>query len=245
MTSRTEWRLPVDPLETGRVCVDPLGSVARADPVESSFTEWGRAVGAAGTRGVREPLPHCARSRLLPGLPSPWMPWHLVLVRTSPAPGTGERGETRPVWTSVRSHRPDRVRSGGARVGSTSGFLIYGQVPYYWRSVFRELMVRVGFPSPAPGRCSIPPGEYGVWRSLVAHPLWERVVAGSNPVTPTSVRSLPRAADLPLRSATGTAVFRRSPRSAGRHGEARCPHPAPVVPRGARRPDRSIRTRPG
>src|SRR5699024_4210562 len=27
----------------------------------------------------------------------------------------------------------------------------------------------------------------GMWRSLVAHPLWERRVAGSNPVIPTSV----------------------------------------------------------
>src|SRR3979411_2799643 len=29
-----------------------------------------------------------------------------------------------------------------------------------------------------------------MWRSLVAHPLWERRVAGSNPVIPTIKRSL-------------------------------------------------------
>ena len=28
--------------------------------------------------------------------------------------------------------------------------------------------------------------KHGVWRSLVAHSLWERRVAGSNPVTPTT-----------------------------------------------------------
>src|SRR5699024_9565580 len=36
--------------------------------------------------------------------------------------------------------------------------------------------------------CAIPragPFRHGVWRRLVAHPLWERRVAGSNPVTPT------------------------------------------------------------
>ncbi len=30
--------------------------------------------------------------------------------------------------------------------------------------------------------------KHGVWRSLVAHSLWERRVAGSNPVTPTTHR---------------------------------------------------------
>src|SRR3954468_7301394 len=29
-------------------------------------------------------------------------------------------------------------------------------------------------------------GGHGVWRSLVAHPLWERGAVGSNPATPTS-----------------------------------------------------------
>lgn len=29
----------------------------------------------------------------------------------------------------------------------------------------------------------------GVWRSLVARPLWERKVVGSNPATPTSIIS--------------------------------------------------------
>jgi hypothetical protein len=28
-------------------------------------------------------------------------------------------------------------------------------------------------------------GGHGVWRSLVAHPLWERGAVGSNPATPT------------------------------------------------------------
>jgi hypothetical protein len=31
-------------------------------------------------------------------------------------------------------------------------------------------------------------GASGVWRSLVARPLWERKVVGSNPATPTKVR---------------------------------------------------------
>ncbi len=30
-------------------------------------------------------------------------------------------------------------------------------------------------------------GEGGEWRSLVAHLLWEQRVAGSNPVSPTSL----------------------------------------------------------
>ena len=29
--------------------------------------------------------------------------------------------------------------------------------------------------------------SFGTWRSLVAHPLWERGVVGSNPAVPTSV----------------------------------------------------------
>jgi hypothetical protein len=39
---------------------------------------------------------------------------------------------------------------------------------------------------------ALPPGMYptcrtnGVWRSLVARPLWERKVVGSNPATPTT-----------------------------------------------------------
>ena len=28
--------------------------------------------------------------------------------------------------------------------------------------------------------------RHGVWRSLVAHPLWERGAVGSNPATPTT-----------------------------------------------------------
>src|SRR3954453_21494424 len=36
---------------------------------------------------------------------------------------------------------------------------------------------------PAPVR--LDSGRHGVWRSLVAHPLWERGAVGSNPATPT------------------------------------------------------------
>jgi hypothetical protein len=31
---------------------------------------------------------------------------------------------------------------------------------------------------------------FGAWRSLVAHLLWEQGVGGSNPLAPTSLRSL-------------------------------------------------------
>ena len=37
----------------------------------------------------------------------------------------------------------------------------------------------------------------GVWRSLVAHVLWEHGAAGSNPVTPTSLRPLGQAVKTP------------------------------------------------
>src|SRR5690348_12100019 len=36
------------------------------------------------------------------------------------------------------------------------------------------------------------PASDGVWRRLVARPLWERKAAGSNPATPTRQRSLRR-----------------------------------------------------
>src|SRR6476469_7962288 len=35
------------------------------------------------------------------------------------------------------------------------------------------------------------PASDGVWRRLVARPLWERKAAGSNPATPTEHRTLP------------------------------------------------------
>lgn len=34
-------------------------------------------------------------------------------------------------------------------------------------------------------RTGLDSGGHGVWRSLVAHPLWERGAVGSNPATPT------------------------------------------------------------
>src|SRR5213083_212015 len=38
------------------------------------------------------------------------------------------------------------------------------------------------------GRNDKIPGQFGVWRSLVAHLLWEQGVGGSNPLTPTTSR---------------------------------------------------------
>ena len=34
--------------------------------------------------------------------------------------------------------------------------------------------------------------RHGVWRSLVAHSLWERGAVGSNPATPTVITDVPR-----------------------------------------------------
>src|SRR5688572_30729000 len=86
-------------------------------------------------------------------------------------------------------------------------------------------------PAPrAAGRIDRHPGTTynkggGAWRSLVARPLWERKVAGSNPVAPTispsliSVRPAPPAL-LPVRSdAQGSRIAihaaRAQPRRAG------------------------------
>ena len=61
--------------------------------------------------------------------------------------------------------------------------------PYTWPLLVVERCV---FPrGAAPRRRPSPPGDVsiGVWRRLVARPLWERKVAGSNPVTPTSTKA--------------------------------------------------------
>lgn len=227
------------------MCVDPLGSVARADRVESSFAERGRAVGAVGTGGAQESVPHCARSRLLPGLPSPWIPWHLVLVRTSP--GAGDR---RTRWDpagmdigSVPSARSGTIGRSESQFDQRFSDIWAGPV-----------LLKIRLPR-ADGAGRIPVTRSGPVLDSCGR---VRGVAqlGSAPALgaggrrfkschPDKCSFLAACGGSALRSATGTAVFRRSPRSAGRHGEVRCPHPAPVVPRVARRPDRSIRTRPG
>ena len=45
--------------------------------------------------------------------------------------------------------------------------------------------------------CEAQPLIAGVWRSLVAHVLWEHGAAGSNPVTPTKMRPLGQAVKTP------------------------------------------------
>ncbi len=45
--------------------------------------------------------------------------------------------------------------------------------------------------------CEAQPQFFGVWRSLVAHVLWEHGAAGSNPVTPIAARPLGQAVKTP------------------------------------------------
>ncbi len=101
MTSRTEWRSPVDPLETGRVCVDPLGSVARADSVESSSTEWGadcRSDRYEGSPGAAAPL--CA------GAASTWFAFAVDAVAScSRSNVPGHRGPENTVRPGRYGHR--------------------------------------------------------------------------------------------------------------------------------------------
>jgi hypothetical protein len=80
------------------------------------------------------------------------------------------------------------------------------------------------WPGGHPSGADLDSTRHGVWRSLVAHPLWERGAAGSNPVTPT-------VSVLPVRwTGTCAAVSRLG----GRPGVVRLPGaPSPSVYRGA------------
>src|SRR5438046_2267185 len=55
--------------------------------------------------------------------------------------------------------------------------------------------------------------RHGVWRSLVAHSLWERGAVGSNPATPTRAWTLRRARLDSSEASERGAGIRRPPRS--------------------------------
>src|SRR5690606_39316856 len=140
--------------------------------------------------------------------------------------GAGDGNRTRVAsledWGSTIELRPrgSRERRSGRRPGD-------GTAPTCGRhpSKPRRSRDRARVGAGRPGRsvrarqytCPGPPGAAvrGVWRRLVARPLWERKVAGSNPVTPTFARC-----------PTGAAGRRRRP------GPAHRPRPreAPVTP---------------
>ena len=51
--------------------------------------------------------------------------------------------------------------------------------------------------------CTLRVAPNGVWRSLVARPLWERKAVGSNPATPTISRDPVTTSGDPVRNPTG------------------------------------------